>query len=115
MSTYLGEFMDYTALINYTAKLQEVFLQGDSFSIELLAENWENMHQTIISQKFNSNSNYSYVIVPNYESIEEYIRCGIYAQDISVDGQMTFSSKKEPQSNLTANIILVITGGKSNG
>lgn len=79
-----------------------------SFTITLASNAWINQSQTIYDGKFLA-TGYAYVISPASVNFTNYAEAQIYADDVSTDGQITFHCIDVPSSNLTVNIIRVVS------
>lgn len=74
-----------------------------SFTVTLASASWSNNAQTVSNADFYA-SGYSYVVAPAGSSFADYAAAVIYADDVTVDGSMTFHCDSVPTSNLTVNI-----------
>ena len=79
-----------------------------SFTVTLLPNNWVNSTQTISNENF-ALSGYSYIVSPTGTWFNQYGSCGIYADDVSTAGQMTFHCSNNPTDDLVVNIVRVVT------
>ena len=81
---------------------------GLSFTVTLTAAGWSNNAQTISNANFLA-SGYGYIVSPASGSFADYASAQIYADDVTVAGQMTFHCTTVPSSNLTVNILRVVS------
>lgn len=79
-----------------------------SFTINLLASGWSNGAQTISNANFLA-SGFAFTVSPNSAARSKYMESLIYADDVTVDGQMTFHCDTAPDTNLTVNILRVVS------
>lgn len=79
----------------------------DSFTGTLSSGSWSNNSQTINDVKFIANG-YAYIVSPTSSSFSDYGTSQIYADDVTVDGSMTFHCVDVPSSNLIVNIVRVV-------
>ena len=79
-----------------------------SFAITLDADDWENNTQGILDSRFLA-SGYAYTVTPASTSFTDYGICGIYADDITYDNLLTFHCSVIPESDLTVNIMRVVS------
>ena len=74
-----------------------------SFTITLASASWSNNAQTVSNADFYA-SGYSYIVSPAGSSFADYAAAIIYADDVTVDGSMTFHCTNVPTNNLTVNV-----------
>ena len=74
-----------------------------SFTITLASASWSNNAQTVSNADFYA-SGYSYIVSPAGSSFSDYAAAVIYADDVTVDGSMTFHCTNVPTNNLTVNV-----------
>ena len=79
-----------------------------SFTITLTVAGWSNNVQTITNSNFIA-SGFSYIVSPESGSFADYGTAQIYADNVTVDGQMTFHCSETPTTALTVNIIKVVS------
>ena len=79
-----------------------------SFTVTLAANAWSSNAQTITDSKFVT-SGYAYTVGPNSASRQAYINANIYADDVTVASKMTFHCESVPSSNLTVNVMRVVS------
>lgn len=75
-----------------------------SFSVSLLASGWVNNAQAITDSRFSPNG-YAYVISPDSESFAAYSEAMVRADDVTVDGEVTFRCSEAPEQSMTVNIL----------
>ena len=111
-SSFTGEQIDnfitsttssISAIQNYLTNNQTI-----SFTITLNSANWSNNSQTVSNNNFVS-SGYSYIITPEGSSLQDYGEAQIYANNVTTNGQITFHCVNTPSSNLTVNIMRVVS------
>lgn len=78
--------------------------KGTELSVTLTTGGWADNTQTVANTAL-AVSGYSYVIAPAPDSLVDYGKCGIYAQDITAAGQITFKCKKVPTAAISVNIL----------
>lgn len=81
---------------------------GKSFTVTLTADGWSNDAQTVSDSNFVA-SGYAYMVSPASASREEYNDCGIYADDVTTTGSMTFHCSSVPLGGLTVNVIRMVS------
>lgn len=79
-----------------------------SFTVTLTAGGWSNDAQTVNDSNFVA-SGFAYMVSPASASREEYNDCGIYADDVTVDGQMVFHCDTAPLNGLTVNVVRMVS------
>lgn len=79
-----------------------------SFSVTLPAASWSNNEQTVTSQYFVT-VGYGFIVSPASSSFADYASAAIYADDVTSAGQMTFHCTATPATDLTVNIIRVVS------
>lgn len=79
-----------------------------SFTVNLLSGGWSNGAQTISNANFLA-SGFAYIVTPNSAARSMYAESGCYADDVTVDGQMVFHCETVPTSNMTVNIVRVVS------
>lgn len=79
-----------------------------SFTVNLLSGGWNNNAQTISNANFLA-SGFAYIVTPNSAARSMYAESGCYADDVTVDGQMVFHCETVPTSNMTVNIVRVVS------
>ena len=80
------------------------------FTITLLSgsSNWSGNTQTVSNANFQSYG-FSYVVSPDSSSFADYATAVIYADNVTINGQMTFHCTDVPANNLTVNIIRMVS------
>ena len=79
-----------------------------SFTATLRADGWSDGAQTVNDANFVA-SGYAYMVSPATASREEYNDNGIYADDVTTTGSMTFHCSSVPLSGLTVNIVRMVS------
>lgn len=79
-----------------------------AFTITLSSSSWSSNQQTVSNANFLA-SGYAYIVSPSSSNFSDYTEAQIYADDVSTDGYMTFHCDDVPTSNLTVNIVMVVT------
>lgn len=74
-------------------------------TITLPAESWAGRAQTIQNGSFLADSNYCYFVCPDADNYTEGSEAGIRADNVTVDGSMTFHCEVEPETDIVINII----------
>ena len=77
-----------------------------SFTVTLTVAGWSGNAQTIRSSNFYA-SKFAYTVCPASGSYAAYSNAGIYADDVTEAGKMTFHCSEKPTVNLTVNILRV--------
>lgn len=80
---------------------------GNGFTVTLASASWSNNAQTVSNAMFLA-SGYAYIVSPASTSFSDYGTSQIYADDVTVDGSMTFHCVDVPSSNLTVNVVRVV-------
>ena len=81
---------------------------AQAFTITLSSSSWSNNVQTVSNSNFVI-TGYGYIVTPVSTAFAEYCESGIYADDITTGGQITFHCSAVPSSNLTVNIFKIKT------
>ena len=79
-----------------------------AFTVTLTSAGWADNAQTISDSKFVS-SGFAYTVAPASSSFTDYAEAMIYADDVTVDGQMVFHCDSAPTADLTVNIVRMVT------
>lgn len=79
-----------------------------AFTVTLTAAGWSNNAQTVSNANFVA-SGYGYIVSPASGSFSDYASAQIYADDVTVAGQMTFHCTTAPSAALTVNILRVVS------
>lgn len=74
-------------------------------TITLPASNWEGRAQTIQNAEFLADNSYWYLVCPDANCYMEGSDAGVKADNVTVNGQMTFRCEIPPENNLVINII----------
>lgn len=80
-----------------------------TFNFTLLATDWNEKALTITDNYLLSTSSYSYIISPKASSFQEYVDCGIYADDISTNGKLVFHCEEVPTHDLNVQVLRMVT------
>lgn len=75
-------------------------------SVTLLAAGWSSQEQTISNAGFET-SGFCYIVAPAPSSISDWADSLVYADDVSVTGQMTFHCDSDPTSDISVNVLKV--------
>lgn len=78
-----------------------------SFTVTLTVDGWWGVYSQIISNANFVASGYAYTVAPASSSFADYASAQVYADDVTVDGLMTFHCASTPSSNLTVNVLRV--------
>ncbi|MBQ1756412.1 MAG: hypothetical protein II010_05000 [Oscillospiraceae bacterium] len=81
---------------------------GLAFTVTLTAAGWSNNAQTVSNANFLA-SGYGYIVTPASASFADYASAVIYADNVTTDGSMTFHCSTAPSSDLTVNILRVVS------
>ena len=79
-----------------------------SFAVTLDDASWSNSAQTVSNANFLA-SGYGYIVTPASASFADYAAAVIYADNVTTDGSMTFHCSTAPSSDLTVNILRVVS------
>ena len=79
-----------------------------AFTVTLDDASWSNNAQTVSNASFLA-SGYGYIVTPASASFADYAAAVIYADNVTTDGSMTFHCSTAPSSDLTVNIIRVVS------
>ena len=75
-----------------------------SFTVTLTAAGWSGNAQTVTDERFLSQG-YAYTVAPASGSFAAYASAAIYADDVTVDGQIVFHCGEVPNADLTVNVM----------
>ena len=81
-------------------------MAADSFTMSLPASGWSGNAQTVSHAKL-AKEGYAYIMQPAGGSYGAYSAAEIYADDVTVDGQITFHCAATPTTNVTVNVLKV--------
>lgn len=79
-----------------------------SFTVTLDDASWSNNSQTVSNANLLA-SGYGYIVTPASASFADYAAAVIYADNVTTDGSMTFHCATAPSSDLTVNILRVVS------
>lgn len=79
-----------------------------SFTVTLSSGLWSNNIQTVSNANFLA-SGFGYIVAPASGSFIDYAAASIYADNVTTDGNMTFHCARLPVSNLTVNIMRMVS------
>jgi len=79
-----------------------------SFTVTLTSNGWSSNTQTITDSRF-ATSGYAYTVSPASASRTAYNDSNVYADDVTVASKMTFHCDSAPSSNLTVNVIRMVS------
>jgi len=91
------------------AGLEDV--QHVGVTLTLPAGSWSGKSQTVKHESFLANGIYRYLVGCDATCFSEYSNAVVKADNITVNGQMTFRCETTPASDLTVNIIRLEIGG----
>lgn len=74
-------------------------------TITLPANSWSGGAQTIQNAAFLADDNYWYIVCPDASCYSAGVDAGIKANNVTVDGRMTFQCDSTPSMDITINII----------
>ena len=80
-----------------------------TFKVTLYAFLWDENVYTASNSLFVTSTSYAYIITPKGSSFKEYVDCGIYADDVTTVGKITFHCDEVPTNDLVVNVIRVVT------
>ena len=103
---------DYTAEMvgarpsTWTPTAQEVGAAkpGNVFTVTLTAAGWNSNSQTVSDERFLA-SGYAYVTNPADDDFTKWGGAIVRGQDVTTNGQMTFTCEETPEENITVKII----------
>ena len=103
---------DYTAEMvgarpsTWTPTAQEVGAAkpGNVFTVTLTAAGWSSNSQTVSDERFLA-SGYAYVTNPADDDFTKWGGAIVRGQDVTTNGQMTFTCEETPEENITVKII----------
>ena len=103
---------DYTAEMvgarpsTWTPTAQEVGAAkpGNVFTVTLTAAGWSSNSQTVSDERFLA-SGYAYVTNPADDDFTKWVGAIVRGQDVTTNGQMTFTCEETPEENITVKII----------
>lgn len=79
--------------------------QHDGITVTLPAANWSGRAQTVKDEFFVANSKYRYIVGGDADCYTTYSETGVRAENVTVDGEITFRCEVAPDEDLTVNII----------
>lgn len=80
-----------------------------SFTVTL-DTTWTNNEQTVENEPRFISTGFAYIVSPAATSRTNYLQADIYADEVSTNGEMTFHCSAAPGSEITVNILRVVTG-----
>jgi len=75
------------------------------FTLSLPAVNWSSNSQTVYHAALLADGSCRYFLAADADCLQNYSSAGVYAENISVNGQITFRCYATPAANLTVHII----------
>lgn len=84
-----------------------------NFTISIPSSEWSNKSCTISNSNIHSGTEYTYFIGPSDSSYKDYNECGIYADDITANGSITFHASETPTISISVDICKM--SGSTNG
>ena len=79
-----------------------------SFQVTLAADSWSSNQQTVNDSNFVA-SGYVYFFSPSSSYTEDYRDCGIYPDDVSTGGQVTFHCDTVPSGGIVVNVARIVS------
>lgn len=84
-----------------------------NFAISIPSSAWSNKSCTISNSNIQSGTEYTYFVGPSDSSYKDYNECGIYADDITTNGSITFHVSETPTVSISVDICKM--SGSTNG
>lgn len=85
----------------------------ENFTLYIPTTMWSNKTCTISHSKLNKGTEYTYFVGPNDSSYKAYNESSIYADDLSVEGKITFHASETPTVSISVDICKM--SGSTNG
>ena len=79
--------------------------QHTGITVTLPAENWSDRAQTVQDESLLADSKYWYIVCADADCFMAASETGVKADNITVDGQITFRCEVTPMENLTVSIV----------
>ena len=79
---------------------------GNVFTVALLTSGWSDNSQTVSDERF-AVSGYAYITNPADADFAKWAAAMIRGQDVTTNGQMTFTCEETPTENITVKILRV--------
>ena len=89
---------------DYTAAQVGAAKPGNVFTVALLTSGWSDNSQTVSDERF-AVSGYAYITNPADADFAKWAAAMIRGQDVTTNGQMTFTCEETPAENITVKII----------
>lgn len=80
-------------------------VNGIAFQIVVPASGWVDGTLSVQDARFLSAGRYNYIVGTASENRDEYVECGLWAEDILTDGTITFHSEVDPEKDMKVNIL----------
>lgn len=77
---------------------------GVAFRVTLPATGWADGARALEDPRFLAADRYVYQVSYATASRDEYLECGVWAEDVTADGRLIFHSETDPSADLTLNI-----------
>lgn len=74
-------------------------------AVILPAAGWRDNSQKVMYKSFLADDNCWYLVCPDTDCFMEYSDAGVKADNVTVDGEMTFRCDVAPETDLTVNIL----------
>ena len=76
------------------------------FELTIPTSAWSDNQATVSNENFVTNG-FTYIVSPTADSYMDYFNAIVYAQEVTVSGQITFSCTVQPTSNLNVSVLKV--------
>ena len=104
----LSEKADYVGRIQELAELVAEAIESElipGITVTLPADGWEGNTQTVSHKDFLADDGYWYLVCGDADCWVAYTEAGVFAKNITVSGELSFSCATAPKEDLTVNIL----------
>ena len=100
---------DVEAISNRVDAFEDAIDSTVAFTVSLPFSGWSENAQTVSNANFVA-SGFSYIVSASPDDLADYSESAIYADDVTVNGRMTFHCESEPTTDIVVNIVRLKVG-----
>jgi hypothetical protein len=86
---------------------------GTSFDLAIPVSTWSNGENVVSDERLIAQESFKYFLSANTESLKEFTRCNVFANNIFETGTIKFTSDITPETDLTVNIVRIELGANA--
>lgn len=100
-----AKFLDEKGLNLFKRHMDQQYSSGLSFQITIPKNAWQNNQATVLDTRALASQEYVYFTSVVKNNRNEYLFSGVHPEDVTTQGEMSFTSKSTPANNLTIDIL----------